>query len=252
MAPQRVFARSEIKYIISAAERARIEEAMKPYMRPDEYGRSVICSVYYDTPDYLLIRRSLDSPVYKEKLRLRSYGVAKDSDIVYAEIKKKYDSVVYKRRAGMPISEAERYLEGGWKCGEPPDEQIRRELDFMLRRYVSLRPMAFVSCDREAYYAVDDHEFRVTFDTNIIGRDYDLSLRTGVYGMPLLNENQALMEIKAGEAFPLWMCRILSDERIYKSSFSKYGNIYTRLIKPKISLINGEKQNASKHIQWIV
>ena len=233
MSVQTVFARHEIKYIISTAARARIESQLSDYMYPDEYGRSLVSSVYYDTPDYLLIRRSLDSPLYKEKLRLRGYGSVDDSSTVYAEIKKKYDSVVYKRRYGMTMRAALEYLADGWRAGQPPDDQIGRELHFILLRYANLQPSAYVSCERQAYYAVDDHEFRVTFDENIKGRITELLPGADNHGcIDLLDSRFVLMEVKSGSAIPLWFCRILSEERLYKSSFSKYGSVYQKLIMP--------------------
>lgn len=41
----------------------------------DAYGAYTICNIYYDTGDWRLIRKSLEKTVYKEKLRIRSYGV---------------------------------------------------------------------------------------------------------------------------------------------------------------------------------
>lgn len=262
MTVQKVFARSEIKYLVTSKQRERIENAMSGCMRPDEFGRSVVRSVYYDTPDNLLIRRSLSSPVYKEKLRLRSYSQASENSAVYAEVKKKYDSVVYKRRVKMSCGDAERYLGGGWRdCadGLPTDErkkflgtQVAKEIDFMLERYGELQPAAFVSCAREAFYALDDHEFRVTFDDDIRGRDTELSLTSGVGGISLLESGQSLMEIKAGEAIPLWMCDVLSREKLFRTSFSKYGRVYTRLIEPRKKIIIGGKENASEFVCGIV
>ena len=92
------FERREVKYLISAEQRRDIMKLVEEYMKPDEFGRSAICSVYYDTPDMLLIRRSLDRPVYKEKLRVRSYGPVSGDKKVFVELKKKYNGVVYKRR----------------------------------------------------------------------------------------------------------------------------------------------------------
>jgi hypothetical protein len=254
LAVQKVFERYEIKYLISRAQREAIEHGMRERMRPDEYGRSIICSVYYDTPDYMLIRRSIDSPIYKEKLRLRSYGVSKPGTTVYAEIKKKYDSVVYKRRIGMELTEAEDYLDGGWRSGGINSSQIARELDFMLKRYGNLKPAAFVSGEREAFFAEDDREFRVTFDENILGRDWDLTLDAGIYGIPLIGSDDVLLEIKTSRAIPLWMCKILSSEKIHKTSFSKYGTIYREIISPKNKLFDfsGVKKNDTRHIQRIV
>lgn len=262
MTVQKVFARSEMKYLVTADQRERIEDAMHGHMRSDEFGRSVVRSVYYDTPDNLLIRRSLSSPVYKEKLRLRSYSQASEDSAVYAEVKKKYDSVVYKRRVKMSCGSAERYLCGGWHDsmeGLPTDErkrflgtQVANEIDFMLERYGELQAAAFVSCEREAFYALDDHEFRVTFDDNILGRDTDLSLMSGVGGISLLEPGQSLMEIKSGGAIPLWMCEELSRDRLFRTPFSKYGLIYRRLIEPRKKIIIGGKENASEFVCGIV
>ena len=230
MAVQNVFSRREVKYLITEKQRELMLAAMQGRMQPDEYGKSTICSIYYDTPDRLLIRRSIESPRYKEKLRLRSYGTAKPGDTVYAEIKKKYKGIVYKRRAGMELHAAEKWLAGG---GHPPEPdapfaraQIMREIDFFLARYKNLAPAMFISGEREAFYALDDREFRITFDERILWRDFDLTLDRGIYGEPLLRDGYYLMELKAGGALPMWVCRILSEQHIFKASFSKYGNAY--------------------------
>lgn len=223
MGDQVVFKRSEIKYLISQEQYKHIRREMAEHMKGDEFGRSNICSIYFDTPDYLLARRSIEKPVYKEKLRLRSYGTVLPESKVFVEIKKKYDSVVYKRRISMEYQEAADYLLRGV---EVKDSQISHEIDFFLARYSNLRPSVFLSYEREAFYAADDHEFRITFDENILWRDYDISLGKGIYGQPVLKKDQILMEIKTGSSIPLWMTEILSKYHIYKTSFSKYGNAY--------------------------
>lgn len=238
MAEQMIFKRSEIKYMIDEDIFRKLMEVMKKYMIADAYGRSTVCSLYFDTPDYLLIRRSLDHPMYKEKLRLRSYGVANESTKVFVEIKKKYDSIVYKRRIAMKESEAQRYLlhhEKVMSC------QISDEIDYCMDHYEGLAPAVMLSYEREAYYAKDDHEFRITFDRNILWRDYDLSLCKGIYGNPILKEDQVLMEVKTAGAIPLWMVEFLSENKIYKTSFSKYGTAY-RTIKEN-SKDNNKKSN---------
>lgn len=238
MAEQMIFKRSEIKYMIDEDIFRKLMEVMKKYMIADDYGRSTVCSLYFDTPDYLLIRRSLDHPMYKEKLRLRSYGVANESTKVFVEIKKKYDSIVYKRRIAMKESEAQRYLLHHEKV---MSGQISDEIDYCMDHYKGLAPAVMLSYEREAYYAKDDHEFRITFDRNILWRDYDLSLCKGIYGNPILKEDQVLMEIKTAGAIPLWMVEFLSENKIYKTSFSKYGTAY-RTIKEN-SKDNNKKSN---------
>ena len=109
---QTVFQRYELKYMITARQKKKVLEAMKPYMEIDNYGRTTIRNLYFDTDTYLLIRRSIEKPEYKEKLRVRSYGKAACDSTVFVELKKKYKSVVYKRRISLPYGEAIEWLKG--------------------------------------------------------------------------------------------------------------------------------------------
>lgn len=226
MKNQTIFKRYEIKYMLNIRQLSLLKNEMKKYMIADAFGKSTICSLYFDTPQYLLIRRSMDHPMYKEKLRLRSYGVADENSTVFVELKKKYDSVVYKRRVAMTEKEALEYLLNHRKV---MDTQITREIDYCMDVYKGIAPAMLLSYEREAYYARDDHEFRVTFDQNILWRNYDLSLHEGIYGNPILKDNQVLMEVKTAGAIPMWMVRFLRDNEIYKTSFSKYGTAYRKL-----------------------
>ena len=194
----------------------------------DSFGRSTICNIYMDTPEYLMIRRSIDRPVYKEKLRLRSYGLATPDSRVFLELKKKYESVVYKRRVPITEQEAEAFLfHGDRVAGETcREQQIWNEIEYTMAHYGNLQPAVFLSYDREAFYCKGDRDVRLTFDENILWRDYDISLCSGIYGASILDRNQVLMEIKTGTAIPLWLTEILSKNRIYKTTFSKYGNAY--------------------------
>lgn len=232
MAYRSVFERREVKYLLRRHQQRRVLAAMAPYMARDQYGRTTICNLYFDTDDYRLIRRSLEHPVYKEKLRLRSYGRAEAGSEVFVEIKKKFDHTVYKRRIALPEEAALEWLGGG---GCPAhDNQISREIDWFLRYYEGLRPTAYLSYEREAYYCRAGGDFRVTFDENILSRTTALSLETEAWGTPLLAEDQVLMEIKCSGGIPLWMTRILTQEQLYKTSFSKYGTAYQTLIFPQI------------------
>ena len=123
-----------------------------------------------------------------------------------------------------------------WLCGKgpsPADTQIAREIDSFRAFYGTLRPTVFLSYEREAYYEKGGGSFRVTFDERVLCRQSDLSLGCPAYGDPILPEERVLMEVKCGGGIPLWMVRILSEEKIRKTSFSKYGTAYQRLILPK-------------------
>ena len=226
MRDQMIFKRYETKYIISTKQLALIKEEFEKHMTPDIHGKNTICSLYYDTPDFRLIRRSIEKPVYKEKLRVRSYGVADSDTLVFVELKKKYKSVVYKRRIGLSEKDATHYL----KTKESPiQNQITREIDYAIDFYRELSPAMLLTYEREAFYAKDNPEFRVTFDTNVLWRNYDLSLSKGIYGQPILKPDQVLMEVKTADSIPLWMTQLLSKNHIYKTSFSKYGTAYLTL-----------------------
>ncbi|MBD5512787.1 MAG: polyphosphate polymerase domain-containing protein [Lachnospiraceae bacterium] len=225
---QMVFKRYEMKYLLDRQQKKKILQAMEPYMELDQYGRSTIRNVYYDTDNYRLIRKSLEKPVYKEKLRVRSYGLAMPDDKVFVELKKKYDSVVYKRRFSVAEKQAVEYLAG--TAPLPIKTQITEEMDYFLQFYRTLAPKVFLSYEREAYYTREPSGFRVTFDENILWRETDLSLEKGVYGASLLEPDQTLMEIKTPGNIPLWMVRILSEEKIKRTTFSKYGSAYQKII----------------------
>lgn len=223
---QSCFKRYEKKYLLTRGQYLAMLDGMEAYMKPDEHPCYSISNVYYDTAGYDLIRASLEKPVYKEKLRMRSYGVPGSRDTVFVEIKKKYDGVVYKRRITMPMQDAALYVCGARK-GD--GSQISREIDWFLRFYRPV-PKAFIAYDREAYAAADGGELRITFDTNLRARSNDIDLRLGDYGVPLLPDDRYLMEIKIPGAAPLWLARLLSENDIFSTSFSKYGAYYKQYV----------------------
>lgn len=236
MAAQTVFKRYELKYLLTQAQKERVLAAMAQYMQLDKYGRTTVRNLYYDTDTYLLIRRSIEKPAYKEKLRIRSYSRADEDSTVFVELKKKYKSVVYKRRIALPNRDAMAWLSGERHCAAYT--QIAKEIDYFMQMYGSLHPTVFLSYEREAYYCKDGNDFRVTFDDTITCRQENLSLIEKAYGTQLLPKDMTLMEIKCGGGVPLWMTQILSKEKIYKTSFSKYGTAYQTLIFPQTHPIN--------------
>ena len=236
MAAQTVFKRYELKYLLTPRQKEKVLAAMQPYMTLDKYGRTTIRNLYYDTDTYLLVRRSIEKPAYKEKLRVRSYSRTDNDSAAFVELKKKYKSVVYKRRISLPYAEATAWL----SKEKHPDKhtQIANEIDYFLEYYGTLHPTVFLSYEREAFYCNDGSDFRVTFDDTILCRQKDLSLASDIYGTPILPESRVLMEIKCSGGIPLWMTHALSEEKIYKTSFSKYGTAYERLIFPKTHATN--------------
>ena len=218
-----VMKRYEIKYLLSAEKTAYLQERLKGHMQVDSFGLTSIASLYYDTPDYRLIRNSLEKPAYKEKLRLRSYGLATDESPVYLELKRKAFGVVYKRRVQSTIPQVERFFEHGVDICT--GGQINREIKTFRDYYGELMPTCLIIYDRTAYYEPDG-DLRLTIDSNPRYRMDDLTLEHSMDGISLLPEGWTILEVKVQDAIPLWLAEILSTGKIYKSSFSKYGEAY--------------------------
>ena len=221
---QGTFKRVEKKYRLDMGQYRRLLARAGGHLQPDRFAESRIGNIYYDTPDSRLIRVSLDKPVYKEKLRLRCYGVPEDDSPVFVELKKKYKGVVYKRRVRMPLGIAEGYLAGTCPPAEPG--QITREIDWFRSRYPGLAPAMYLSYERKAFCGREDSGLRITFDRRILWRRDTLDLTAGPGGSPLLAPDELLMEVKCPGAMPLWLAEALSELAIWPSTFSKYGNAY--------------------------
>ena len=220
---QTVFERTEKKYILTLSQRRALLDRISEYVKPDEYGESTVCSLYFDTDDYRLVRRSMEKPVYKEKLRLRSYSTPKAGSKVFLELKKKYNGVVYKRRQTLEYTQAKEYIRGG---KTPDNSQIMREIDWSMRYYEGIKPKMFIAYDRTAFYSKTDHELRITFDRNVRFRTDNLDLGKGHYGERILDRELCIMEIKALSAMPLWLTEALNELKVFPGSFSKYGTAY--------------------------
>lgn len=243
--PISVFKRYEKKYMLDNDRYRKVVDFLQDHMVFDKYcvNEQVygLLNVYYDTPENLLIGRSTDKPLYKEKLRLRSYFPPENDDSkVFFEIKKKYDGCVTKRRVVMRYGEAKELTATG-KAPKLKDDsyinvQVAKEIEMMFRRYPGLAPSVFIAYDRIAMFGKEDSEFRVTFDRNIRTRHDHPTFEYGDGGDQILETGKTLMEIKIPNAMPLWMARFLSENQIFNTSFSKYGKEYEYRLKGKDAL----------------
>ena len=229
---QSVFTRKEIKYLLTEQQLSVLMPVLETHMVPDAFAHSSISNLYYDTPDFRMLRRSQEKPVYKEKLRLRGYGVPDEETQVFPEIKKKAEGIVYKRRVRMPYGDAIHYLSRRRPGG---DGQIFQELNWMLLAYGSLAPRIFLSYERDSWKGREDPSLRLTLDREILWRTEALDLRRGAWGEPLLEPGQVLMEVKITNAAPLWLAEALSENGIFPISFSKCGRAFELLCKNKIN-----------------
>lgn len=222
---QYIFKRIEKKYVLNQNQYDMLIKDIEQHMEIDEFGKHTICNLYFDTNDYSIIRKSIEKPMYKEKLRLRSYGIPSPDSEVYLELKKKYKGIVYKRRVSMKLSEVKDYLEKGQTPIQ--DKQVMKEIDYFMRFYNNPIPKIYIAYDRIAYYTRENESFRITFDTDIRCRTTDLLLESGDEGELLFDKATYIMEIKAVAVMPEWLIDSLNKYRIYPQSFSKYGTIYT-------------------------
>lgn len=229
MNTQMTFKRYEIKYMLTRRQAKLLGEAMGAHMALDRFGHSTIRNLYLDTDNFRLIQRSIEKPLYKEKLRVRAYNRAGDGDEVFVELKKKFESVVYKRRLALGHRAAMDALESGLPL--PAEGQIAREIAAFRDFYgPTLRPAMFLSYEREAYCPTDGADFRLTLDDNILWRTDHLDLGASCWGTGLLGPDEVLMELKTPGGIPLWMVRFLTENGIRKVSFSKYGTAYRQML----------------------
>ena len=236
-----IFRRIEKKYLICGAQRRELMDRIGERLAPDAYGESTVSSLYLDTPDWLMIRNSIDATTYKEKLRVRSYGTPGPDSRVFLELKKKFNGVVYKRRVAITERQAEAYLRSGIK---PFDSQIFRELDYAMGFYDSPRAAVVLCYERQAFTVPSTPNLRLTFDTHVRYRDTELTLTAGAAGEELLPPGMAVLEIKTDGAMPLWLARALDECAIRPASFSKYGTAYRDMCRHQKFQVTEEKRYA--------
>lgn len=227
------FQRYEVKFFLTDQQRQALMPELERHFRIDQYGLHTISNLYYDTDRFDITRNSVEKPVYKEKLRVRAYGIPDpENGQVFVELKKKYDHVVYKRRIAASVPEARAFLAGG-PIPEGADHQIAREIRYFMEQNQP-EPKVYLSYRRIAMAGIEDPELRITMDRELLWRTEDLDLCHGSYGTPILPEHMTLMEIKVPGTMPLWLAHALSDHGIYRTSFSKIGTCYTNFLLPQI------------------
>ena len=226
--PVEVMSRYEIKFVLDQEETDYMKKSLEGYMQPDRYGRTSIASLYYDTPDYRLIRASIEKPAFKEKMRLRSYGLATEDSPVFLELKRKAEGIVYKRRVQSTIPDVRQFMNDEQEELEVSG-QIEKEINYFRHYYKTLQASCLIIYDRTAYFETNG-DLRLTIDENPRYRTDDLSLTHSMDGDLLLPFGSSVLEVKVQSSIPLWLTKILSAHQIYQSSFSKYGCAYLHAI----------------------
>lgn len=220
------FERVEHKYLLTKHDANMLYSQIKDYIQDDMYPQYSLHNIYLDSSDYTMISRSIEGPQYKEKLRIRSYGDPDENSFIYVEMKKKYAGIVYKRRIQIKENELCDFLNGSLTF----DNQILHEIEYMEHIYHP-SPKIFIGYDRRAFQGKYENDVRITFDTNIRYRLDHLSLHDDYPDEYLLRNDQCLLEVKVKDRYPLWLSHALTSMHLTRTSFSKYGTIYTNILK---------------------
>lgn len=229
MAYANTFKRREMKFLLDENQYKLLFDEISRHMTEDKFGIHTIMNIYLDNKNDDIVRNAVEKPVYREKLRLRTYGkAAEDNSKTFLEIKKKFKGVTYKRRLEGSYKELFDYVNEG-RTPELPDDfehrQILEEIDYPIKR-LGLEPRIVICYDREAFFGNEDREFRLTFDGNIRYRRNDLDLRAGCGGEVFDAAPFRVMEVKSVGAVPMWLVKLFSENKIYQGSFSKYATIF--------------------------
>lgn len=190
-----------------------------------------IYSIYYDTVNHDIIRQNSSGPVYKEKMRLRSYYDRKDpEDKIFMEIKKKSEGVGNKRRIKLKIKEIEPFVNDGILPDLGDDylaNQVAKELQYFFK-INKVAPALYVQYDRLALFGKEDKNFRMTFDRNVHIRRSNFVFGESDEDEYLIDDDTYIMEIKILGAMPMWLATLLSENGLYSHGFSKYGVKYKK------------------------
>ena len=241
-----IFNRVEQKYVLTKEQYKKIFLEIEPYLEKDYYYQSKICNLYFDNENNDFIINSLEKPIFKEKIRIRSYGVPNLEDIVFLERKGKYNGVVFKRRIEIKLLDLYKYLETG-EIKDKYNNQVMKEMDYIIKKF-DLKPKIFIGYDRLSYYDKNNINFRVTFDSNLRSREDELLLELGDNGN-LYKKDLIIMEVKSLQSIPLWFIKVLSDNNIYSNSFSKYGEIYRKKKENKQSFCIIKEKKKEKELK---
>lgn len=235
-----VFRRYEKKFLLDEATMNRLLPVVREHMEPDKYcvnGRTYhICNLYFDTEGDDVIRESLQHPFYKEKLRLRSYGLPQtEQDPVFLELKKKVNRIVTKRRTKLRYAQAAAFLREGTVPGgaDYMQRQVLSEIDYYLS-HKDVFPTTLISYDRMAFFDRTDSSFRLTFDSNLRHLRGVQSFVGGREGTLLFPPEFRLMEVKVSNAYPKWFADLLCEQGVRPHSFSKYGVAYKTYLRHEV------------------
>lgn len=222
------FERKEMKYLLNVRQKEQLMKAISDWIVQDPYSPYTVSSAYLDFPSDLLMKRNMEKPAYRRKVRIRCYGEFERNSTCYLETKNKYKGITVKKRILMDSSQIEEFLKNRkFPAGLSSDaiSLFNAQAGYQIRYGLKY--------ERQAYYWKDDPSLRITFDDQICVRKpenpFCLQSLIGQKAAAILPDGFTLMEIKTANALPLRLARILGALQILPASFSKAGSAYRLL-----------------------
>lgn len=227
--------RYEFKYIVKNTDLDRLRSMILPFVTVDKFAevdhknQYTVRSIYFDTPRYDFYFEKVEGIKNRKKVRLRGYEKEDGQNIVFFEIKRKYDIPIMKFRAPVKFEDAldmfiSRNINGQVVSNEffPKGNENSKRFFYQVFSK-NLRPVILIVYEREAYQDKMDDTVRITFDKNLRSQAYP-SIE-GLFEDDKLSDvlsGRIILEVKFNNRFPSWLNPIISTFELRKQSASKY------------------------------
>ncbi|MBN2424216.1 MAG: polyphosphate polymerase domain-containing protein [Calditrichaceae bacterium] len=227
--------RLEYKFLLNNKKIDSLRQALMPFLFYDVYAERsadkqyTVRSIYFDTSRLRYYHEKIDGIKIRKKIRIRGYDTLNGQDLVFLEIKRKYENYISKNRAGIRYIHLPELFQTG-KTGElivpKPDpetakEDARRFLHHVFKN--NLRPTVLVAYDREAYFSKFNSGLRITIDKNLRYLAFPaLSDLFEDEKLQFAQKGFSTLEIKFHHGYPDWLREILKQFHLSRQALSKY------------------------------
>ncbi len=226
------FARFEFKYILPQTLRQELESELRYFLEFDPYVESrpkhqyFVRSLYFDDPHHSCFFDKVDGLHTRSKFRVRTYtGDPQNGTQQFLEIKGRYNNLVLKHRT--PLNQTslitdeygDRLVSRLLRAVDPCEVRRKFEYDLFRKR---LRAVALVDYVRRPYISRFDPEFRLTFDSELLGTQTKSLFPNGCARQARrLLSGYTVMEIKFRRHIPSWFHRLIQAYELQRVSVSK-------------------------------
>lgn len=227
--------RIELKYLIDWRQKARLVEALRPFVVPapftDEYAIYPIMSLYYDSPSLRFYDEKLEGEMLRNKVRLRGYGYRwRELSPLFLEVKRKVDDRIIKYRRRFERFDPSLFDPKTWALdevldsGSVRDRRDAAQLAALVHQY-RLRPAVQILYQREAYESPVFRTLRIAFDSRIVALHPEQKVDPRVFEHPghvCLGDTRFIFEIKSDGGLPGWVLQAVHAAQVSQRAISKY------------------------------